>query len=161
MREYLKKTSHNYGINAFSIDVEGFVESNRQSFDIPQKYINQAKENNEIAKNVSVLLEILGEVKVKATFFFIGRMARDIPEVVKAVAQEGHEIGCHSYAHTRIYDLGQDEFKKNISAAKCRLEDVSGCNVYGFRAPEFIHLGFMMFTELKMPVLSFINSLMA
>jgi polysaccharide deacetylase family protein (PEP-CTERM system associated) len=83
------------------------------------------------------LLEILDEVNVKATFFFVGRLAHDIPSLVKKVAQAGHEIGCHNYAHLRIFGINKNEFKEKISAAKRRLEDVCGQRVYGFRAPDF------------------------
>ena len=137
MRANLKKTLHKPVTNAFSIDVEGFVESNIQSFHIPDKYINRPEENREIEQNTNVLLEILDEVNIKATFFFVGRLAHDIPSLVKKVAQAGHEIACHNYAHLRIFGIDKDEFKEKISAAKRRLEDVCGQRVYGFRAPDF------------------------
>jgi polysaccharide deacetylase family protein (PEP-CTERM system associated) len=124
-------------INAFTIDVEGFVESNLQSFHIPDKYINQSEENREIERNTNALLETLHEVDVKATFFFIGRLAHDIPGLVKRVAVAGHEIGCHNYAHIRIFGIEKQEFKEKLITAKNLLEDVSGQRVYGFRAPDF------------------------
>lgn len=132
-----KKSSQELIINAFSIDVEGFVESNVQSFRIPDEYINQSQENREIEYNTNALLEMLDEMGVKATFFFIGRLADDTPGLVKKVAQAGHEIACHSYAHLRIFGINKDEFKEKISTAKRQLEDVSGQRVYGFRAPDF------------------------
>ncbi|MGA2915489.1 MAG: DUF3473 domain-containing protein [Sedimentisphaerales bacterium] len=124
-------------INAFSIDVEGFVESNIQSFRIPNKYINRSEEIREIERNTDVLLEILEEGKIKATFFFVGRLARDIPGLVKKVAQNGHEIGCHNYKHLRIFDDSRDNFKNNLKQVKYDLEDITGKKVYGFRAPDF------------------------
>lgn len=132
-----KKSSQELIINAFSIDVEGFVESNIQSFHISDEYINQSQENREIEYNTNALLEMLDEVGVKATFFFIGRLADDTPGLVKKVAQAGHEIACHSYAHLRIFDIEKNTFKEKLTAAKKDLEDVSGQPVYGFRAPDF------------------------
>jgi polysaccharide deacetylase family protein (PEP-CTERM system associated) len=133
----LKNTLQSPVLNAFSIDVEGFVESNIQSFYIPDKYINQSEENREIELNTDVLLEILEEANIKATFFFVGRLARDIPSLVRKVARNGHEIACHSYLHVRIFDIEKSEFKEKLSIAKKNLEDVSGQPVYGFRAPDF------------------------
>jgi polysaccharide deacetylase family protein (PEP-CTERM system associated) len=124
-------------MNAFSVDVEGFVESNIQSFHIPDKYIDQSAENQEIERNTDVLLQVFDEANIKATFFFLGRITRDIPGLVRNVAQAGHEIGCHNYLHLRIYDTPQSEFKENLTAAKSDLEDISGQPVYGFRAPDF------------------------
>jgi len=134
--DYKTKTQKSV-INGFSVDVEGFVESNVQSFNIPDKYINQSEENREIEQNIEVLLEILDEVGVKGTFFFVGRLARDIPAVVRKVAFAGHEIGCHNYLHLRVFDTERDEFTEKVAAAKKDLEDVSGRPVYGFRAPDF------------------------
>jgi polysaccharide deacetylase family protein (PEP-CTERM system associated) len=131
------KNSQNTVANAFSVDVEGFIESNVQSFHIPDKYINQSEDNVEIERNTNVLLEVLDEAKTKATFFFVGRLAADIPGLVKRVKDAGHEIGCHSYAHIRIFGIDKNEFKQKLSTAKKRLEDVSGQRVYGFRAPDF------------------------
>ncbi len=133
----MKKNPDNSVTNAFSIDVEGFVESNTQSFDIPGKYINQSVEDKEIERNTNVALEMFDELQTKATFFFVGRIVEAIPGLIQKVAQQGHEIGCHNYAHLRVFDLGRDEFREKISAAKRRLEDVSGQKVYGFRAPDF------------------------
>jgi len=132
-----KKTSQNSVTNALSIDVEGFVESNVQSFHIPDKYINQSEENHEIEQNTNALLQILDEVNVKATFFLLGRLTCDIPGLVKKIAQSGHEIGCHNYLHLRIFEIDKSEFREKVSAAKHLLEDVSGQRVYGFRAPDF------------------------
>jgi len=137
MEANLKRTSQNLVVNAFSIDVEGFAESNVQSFHIPDKYINRSEGNLEIERNTDVLLEILDEVNIKATFFFIGRLARDIPGLVRKVAQAGHEIGCHNYLHVRIFNIGEDEFRGKLISAKHQLEDVSCQEVYGFRAPDF------------------------
>ena len=137
MEANLKKTSENPVINAFSIDVEGFVESNLQSFHIPDKYINQPEENGEIERNTNTVLEILYEVQTKATFFFLGRIAKDIPKIVRETAQAGHEIACHSYQHLRVFDIEKNVFSENLAAAKKNLEDVSGKPVYGFRAPDF------------------------
>src|SRR4030042_984835 len=131
------ESSQNTITNAFSIDVEGFVESNVQSFHIPDKCINQSEENIEIERNTDVLLEILDESQTKATFFFVGRLASDIPSLVRRVGDAGHEIGCHSYAHIRIFGVDKNEFRQKLSTAKKQLEDVSGQRVYGFRAPDF------------------------
>ena len=124
-------------INAFSIDVEGFVESNRQSFHIPDKYISKSKENDEIERNTDVVLETLAEAGIKGTFFFLGRLAKDIPSIIKKTANAGHEIGCHNYAHLRVFGINKNEFREKIKAAKQQLEDVSAKSVYGFRAPDF------------------------
>jgi polysaccharide deacetylase family protein (PEP-CTERM system associated) len=133
----LAKTVQNPIVNALSVDVEGFVESNMQSFHIPDKYIDQSAEDQEIERNTDVLLQVFDEANVKATFFFLGRITRDIPNVVRNVAQAGHEIGCHNYLHIRIFGIERNVFREKLAAAKKDLEDVSGQQVSGFRAPDF------------------------
>lgn len=45
------------------------------------------------------VLEILERAGVKASFFLVGRKARQHPELVRAIVEEGHDIGNHSYSH--------------------------------------------------------------
>jgi polysaccharide deacetylase family protein (PEP-CTERM system associated) len=137
MQGNLNKNQQHPIINAFSVDVEGFVESNVQSFKIDQKYIDKVAENREIETNVYDVLELLYDLRVKATFFFLGRIAKDIPQIVKETAEAGHEIACHNYQHFRIFGTDKNQFRDKLAAAKQNLEDVSCQPVYGFRAPDF------------------------
>lgn len=123
--------------NCFSVDVEGFIESNLQSFSVDKKYISSSEESYEIETNVNSILELLDDFNIKATFFFLGSIGRDIPHVVKQTAECGHEIACHSHEHVRIFGLAKNIFKEKLKLAKNTLEDVSGEKVYGFRAPDF------------------------
>jgi polysaccharide deacetylase family protein (PEP-CTERM system associated) len=137
MKMNIEKKSQGSIVNAFSVDVEGFVESNIQSFHISDKYISRSRENSEIERNTEVLLEVFADKNVRATFFFLGRLANDIPGLVKKVAQAGHEIACHNYSHLRVFGVSKSEFAEKLADSKRRLEDVSGQRVYGFRAPDF------------------------
>ena len=123
--------------NCFSIDVEGFCESNLQSFYIDKKYISKSNENYEIERNVSAILDFLDDMNTKATFFFLGRIARDVPVTVRRTAERGHEIACHSFQHIRVFDLTRKKFKEGLTKSKKYLEDISGTAVRGFRAPDF------------------------
>ncbi|RJO60414.1 DUF3473 domain-containing protein [candidate division WS5 bacterium] len=123
--------------NCLSFDIEGFIESNKQSFYIDKKYVSKSEEQYEIEKNTEFILAFLDEAGVKATFFFLGRICRDIPHVIKETARYGHEIACHSHEHLRIFGLTKDKFRENVAYAKKILEDVSGYKVAGFRAPDF------------------------
>ena len=123
--------------NALSVDVEGFVESNRQSFRIPAFSVDRRKEQREIEINVAALLELLDDVRIRATFFFLGTVADRTPQLVREVAQLGHEVASHSYEHLRLTGLRPQEFAEGLRASKEKLEDLAGTRVYGFRAPDF------------------------
>jgi polysaccharide deacetylase family protein (PEP-CTERM system associated) len=124
-------------MNCFSVDVEGFVESNVQSINISEDYISSSRENYEIEKNLNVTLSLLDELNIKGTFFFLGRIGSEIPQIVKRTADQGHEIACHSNEHIRIYDQSRESFRDGLIYAKKTLEDCVGNKVYGFRAPDF------------------------
>jgi len=124
-------------VNCLSIDVEGFVESNHESFPIDGKYLDTKRENEEIEKNMEAVFRLLSECRVRATFFFLGRVARDLPHLVKQAAGLGHEIGSHSFEHRRVFGLNRQEFKEKLRASKEFLESLTGRPVYGFRAPDF------------------------
>jgi len=124
-------------LNCLSFDIEGFVESNMQSFTINKSYINRKREIYEIEKNVDSILELLNDFNCKATFFFLNSVTYDLPNVVKKVSKLGHEIALHGPEHTRIFDLSKIEFSKKLICAKKELENIISKPVYGFRAPEF------------------------
>jgi len=124
-------------VNCFSVDVESFSESNVQSFSIPSKHLDSRRQNHESETNMDVILSMLAEHGVKATFFFLGRIARDLPRLVRRVAEENHEIACHSLNHFRLYGLTPEIFAEELRTAKGLLEDASGQKVCGFRAPDF------------------------
>jgi len=122
---------------AFTVDVEGFAESHAQSVHVPKTYLSIELMDREINDNLAVIMDILAEFDVKATFFFLGRIARTAPQMVRRVADVGHEIGCHSLNHLRITGQTRGEFRRDLRSAKEALEDASGTEVCGFRAPDF------------------------
>ena len=124
-------------LNCLSFDIEGFVESNIQSFAIDKKYINRKKEIYEIEKNVDSILELLNEVNCNATFFFLESVVNDLPNVVKKVSELNHEIALHGPEHVRIFDLTKSEFNNKLISSKKNLENIISKPVYGFRAPDF------------------------
>jgi polysaccharide deacetylase family protein (PEP-CTERM system associated) len=135
---FARNTLHPHeAVNCFSVDVESFSESNVESFPIHARHLDRYRQNREIETNMDFTLGLLDEYNVKATFFFLGRIARDLPGLVRRVAQEQHEIACHGFEHFRVYGLPPDVFEEQLRKAKGLLEGVSGQQVYGFRAPDF------------------------
>src|SRR5262245_12652264 len=50
------------------------------------------------------ILDILAAECVKATFFVVGRQAREFPELVRRAHDEGHTVATHSANHPRAFD---------------------------------------------------------
>lgn len=90
-----------------------------------------------VAANTDAILAIFAEQQVKATFFVVGWIAERYPEMVRAIDRQGHEIGCHSEKHRKIYDLTPDEFREDTRKAKETLEQIIGKPVNGYRAPSY------------------------
>ncbi|HSJ10654.1 MAG TPA: polysaccharide deacetylase family protein [Longimicrobiales bacterium] len=83
------------------------------------------------------LLAMLERHGVKCTFFVLGALAEAAPELVARVAAAGHEIGSHGHGHDLVFRLGAAAFREDVKRAKGALEDMTGREVAGYRAPEF------------------------
>jgi peptidoglycan-N-acetylglucosamine deacetylase len=83
------------------------------------------------------ILDLLDECGAKATFFCLGWVAREYPELIRDIAGQGHEIGSHSDLHTLIFEQSPDEFRDELRRSKDSLEQVTGRSVRAFRAPGF------------------------
>jgi polysaccharide deacetylase family protein (PEP-CTERM system associated) len=123
--------------NMLSFDIEGQAEALDGFAQVPERYLQDGLQNGEIEANTRTLLDFLGARGQKATFFILGRIAREMPGLVRAIADAGHEIGCHSFHHRRLYYYTVAEVAAFIKEAKQRLEDASGKPAFGFRAPQF------------------------
>ncbi len=54
------------------------------------------------------LLDTLKERNVKATFFMVGRNAANFPQIVRRMAEEGHEVANHTWAHPQLTSYGEE-----------------------------------------------------
>jgi polysaccharide deacetylase family protein (PEP-CTERM system associated) len=83
------------------------------------------------------ILDLCDELDLKATFFVLGLVARARPDVIKQIAARGHEIASHSQDHRLVHTMTRDELVADLRDSKRMLEDMTGTEVVGFRAPEF------------------------
>ena len=90
-----------------------------------------------VEHNTRGILDLLDARGVVATFFVLGWVAERHAALVREIAERGHEVACHSYAHRLIYAMGQAEFREDVHRAKGAIEDALGAPIYGYRAPTF------------------------
>ncbi len=83
------------------------------------------------------LLNILDSYNHKATFFCLGIIAREYPDVIKRIAHRGHEIACHSDRHIWLNEMTPDDFEKDLQLAVQSLESVINSKIISYRAPAF------------------------
>lgn len=86
---------------------------------------------------LNLILDNLETQQKKATFFCVGGMAREFPEVVRRIADKGHEIGCHSDQHVWLTKLSEKELLSDTKIAIESLEQCVGKKVISYRAPAF------------------------
>lgn len=90
-----------------------------------------------VGSAVDILLDLLARHDARGTFFTLGWVAHHHPDLVRRIANAGHEIASHGWWHRRVTEMTPAEFREDIRASKELLEDVSGQPVFGFRAPNF------------------------
>ncbi len=83
------------------------------------------------------LLALFDKHDVKATFFVLGWIAKKFPKLVQKIADNGHEIGCHSQNHPLIYLMSRKEFEDDLYNSLSLLRNISGQAVTMYRAPGF------------------------
>lgn len=90
-----------------------------------------------IEQNVGTILSAISGHNMKATFFIMGWVAEHYPELVRQIASAGHEIGYHSYYHTRPAQQSPVEFEDDLAKGLRLLEDVAKQKITAYRAPNF------------------------
>ena len=81
-------------------------------------------------------LALLDEFGCQATFFVLGWVADHFPELVREVADRGHEIGSKGYYHRDIRGLTPVEFRADVVKAREALEAATGRRVLGYRVAD-------------------------
>ncbi len=83
-----------------------------------------------------VILDILAEYGIKATFFMVGENVGYYPDAARAVAEAGHEIGNHTFSHRRFGRMSEGEMLYEISSCEKAISDVWNHPVHYIRPPE-------------------------
>lgn len=121
--------------NAMTIDVEDYFHVSVFDGLIP-RHAWDALESR-VERNTDRLLEMLAEFDVRATFFVLGWVAERHSDLVRRIVAAGHEIASHGYGHRLVYDQTPEAFRDDVRRAKALLEQASGVQVNGYRAPSY------------------------
>lgn len=122
-------------LNALTFDIEDYfqVEAFKDYIDFEDWHHYPSR----VVENTQKILDILSERDVKATFFTLGWIAERFPEMITRIAEGGHEIATHGYAHHMVYKQTPEEFEQDLGKSIEVLEGISGCQVIGYRAPTY------------------------
>lgn len=119
----------------FSIDFEDYTHDYKRRFGVVQTDLNIDSLWISYEKIKSVINDL--EIKNGLTFFTTGILAERVPDLVKQISDDGHEVGCHYYHHDPVYRDSLDSIAKNLDRAINALSKASGQSIKGFRAPRF------------------------
>jgi polysaccharide deacetylase family protein (PEP-CTERM system associated) len=121
--------------NALTVDVEEYFQVAAFERTIPRASWDGAESRVEF--NTGQVLDIFGRRGLKATFFVLGWIAERHPSLVRRIVTEGHELASHGYDHTRVHNFTSEQFRADVVRTKAILEDISGVQVRGYRAPSY------------------------
>jgi polysaccharide deacetylase family protein (PEP-CTERM system associated) len=120
--------------NAFTVDLEewfqGLTSTNRQ-------VAKWDEYESRVVSATHLLLGILREHDVRATFFTLGHVADRHPALMETICADGHELGIHGYYHRFVYRLTPAEFEAEITRSIEAVMRVNGEVPQGHRAPYF------------------------
>jgi polysaccharide deacetylase family protein (PEP-CTERM system associated) len=120
-------------LNALTVDLEDWYQT--QLLKVCPAAWDTMEDRIEIGTRQ--ILQLLEEHQVRATFFVLGYAARRNPGLVKEIAANGHEIGCHGYWHQPVYQQTREQFRADLTAARQEIESLIGRAVTLYRAPSW------------------------
>lgn len=122
-------------VNALSVDLEDWY----HICGVEDLYKQNLSQNSHarLIECTDKILAIFEQYNVRATFFAVGVIARNAPELIKKIASGGHDLAVHGFHHHRIFDMTPEEFEKDLLQCKVAVEEAAGKKVLGYRAPEW------------------------
>jgi polysaccharide deacetylase family protein (PEP-CTERM system associated) len=123
-------------LNAFCVDLEEWF----HAFGIAGRYADPANWDDapvSVVKDTEDLMRLLDDAGTRGTFLTVGWVARKYPDLIRRLAREGHEVGCHSYWHRLVFQMKPEEFDSDLAECLGLLRDLTGQPVDTFRAPGF------------------------
>ena len=113
------------------------------TFDIEEWYLYQDRYGSDrskyelLDKPLNQILDLLDFKQMKGTFFCLGGMAKDFPEIVRLIDGRGHEVGCHSNDHKWLNKMSDAEVIEDTRTSIDSLEQCIGKKIKSYRAPAF------------------------
>lgn len=121
--------------NAISVDVEEYFHPSEVALACDASRWDALP--SRVYEQTVHILDLFRRHQVKGTFFLLGWVAERQPRLVRQIVEDGHEVGCHSYAHQLVYDLTPEQFRLDLCRAVRVIEDASGVTPRVYRAPSY------------------------
>jgi peptidoglycan-N-acetylglucosamine deacetylase len=122
--------------NVFTVDLEEWFHVCASGLDALRPE-NWERLPSRLTLTTRLVLDLLEQSNVRATFFVVGWVAERNPELVASVRRAGHEIGSHSHLHRKVYELDRESFRADLRSSVRALTAAGAGSVTMFRAPEW------------------------
>ena len=118
-----------------TFDVEEYFHAEAAQCATPPQSWQQCERR--LAEPMERILAMLERFSTQATFFILGWVAREVPNLVTKIASAGHEVASHGMTHAMLTRLSPQALAGELGDSRKLLQDLSGQQVSGFRAPTF------------------------
>ena len=116
-------------MNLLGIDFEDWYH-----IELVQKYFKPEKPESKIISGIDKIIELLEKNDTYATFFMVGELLDQEPELLDKIIENGHEIAFHTMHHSRIdTSMNKEMFEDEIKT----FSELTSGKSRGFRAPSF------------------------
>lgn len=103
--------------------------------DVEQALPGDPRGTQSVRDGLEACLEAQAKHSYHATYNLVGSFAEEIPDLVRRIGSDGHEIASHSATHRVVADLGPADLQEEIEGAEKRITPLSGKGIVGFRSP--------------------------
>lgn len=81
------------------------------------------------------ILDHVDAAGVRGTVFIVGEEAERHPDLVRDIADRGHEVALHAWRHVPLTEVSPADFRLETARGQAVIEELTGRPVAGFRAP--------------------------
>lgn len=120
-------------INAFTVDLETWFSNFHNNIPIS----DWDRTPHRVIEPTVKILDLLESRGMKGTFFVLGWVAEQVPDLIKEIHDRGNEVAVHSYHHKYLTESNEDELRKDLDLAFSAIYKAVSCKIYGYRAPVF------------------------
>tara|TARA_B100000029_G_scaffold318156_1_gene310567 strand:- start:7721 stop:8560 length:840 start_codon:yes stop_codon:yes gene_type:complete len=115
-------------LNLLGIDFEEWYHPQ-----LVKPYVKSIKHEPEIIKGIEKIIELLQKNNTSATFFMVGELLEEKPEILDIILENGHEIAFHTMTHSNLNEITKEKFLRELDT----FSDITNGKSKGFRAPTF------------------------
>jgi peptidoglycan/xylan/chitin deacetylase (PgdA/CDA1 family) len=85
--------------------------------------------------NTPRLLNILAQRNIKATFYVVGQLVKEHPQIIRRILAEGHEVANHTMTHPTLTRISDERIRRELGETHKAVVDIAGYHMRTFRPP--------------------------